>query len=194
MNPASNLFLIGPMGAGKSTVGRRIAEALGMRFVDLDVEIEREAGCRISELFARDGEAGFRERESALLLQLAAEDGIVLATGGGTVLAPANRKLLAARGFVIYLSVPVHLQLERLARDQSRPLLQGPDRERRLRQLAAQRNPIYRELADLTVSANRCGPAVSSRRCLAALGRYWQALPPARFPESLLAELEGCAR
>jgi shikimate kinase len=194
MNPASNLYLIGPMGAGKSTVGRRLAEALGMRFVDLDAEIEREAGCRISEIFAREGEPAFRARESAALARTGAEDGIVLATGGGAVLAPANREMLAARGFVVYLAVPVDLQLERLARDESRPLLQSPDRERRLRTLAAERNPIYRELADLTVSANRAGPGPTCRRCLAALGHYWQPLPPARFPESLVEELDGRAR
>ncbi|GMU42093.1 MAG: shikimate kinase [Xanthomonadales bacterium] len=174
MNPASNLFLVGPMGAGKSTVGRRIAHALGLRFVDLDRVIEEEAGSSIALIFEMQGEAAFRVRESETLARLVAQDGIVLATGGGSVLAEGNRRLLRERGYVLWLEAPVELQLERLARDRTRPLLRAPDRARRLHDLAQVRDPIYRELADLTIAADRAGPGATARRALIALERCWQ--------------------
>lgn len=174
MNPSANLFLVGPMGAGKSTVGRRIARALGLRFVDLDQAIEEEAGSSIALIFELQGEAAFRARESATLARLAGDQGLVLATGGGSVLAEGNRRLLQERGFVLYLEAPVELQLERLARDRSRPLLRGPDRVQRLRELAQARDPLYRAVADLTITADRAGPGATARRALAALERHWQ--------------------
>lgn len=174
MKTSPNLYLIGPMGAGKSTVGRRMARALGLQFVDLDQVIEHEAGSSIPLIFELESEPGFRQREHAALAKMTALDGIVLATGGGSVLAEANRQLLRDRGFVVYLEAPVELQLERLARDHSRPLLQAPDRAQRLRNLAAQRNPIYRELADLVIAADRAGPGATARRALAALRHHWQ--------------------
>jgi shikimate kinase len=177
MKSSRNLYLIGPMGAGKSTVGRRLARAFDLRFVDLDQVIEDETGSSITLLFELQGEAAFREREAAALERLAALDGIVLATGGGSVLVPGNRQRLRERGFVLYLEAPVELQLERLARDQSRPLLRAPDRVQRLRDLAAARNPIYRELADLTIPADRAGPGATARRALAALRNHWQPQP-----------------
>ncbi len=179
MNPSSNIFLIGPMGAGKSTVGRRIARALGLRFVDLDAVIENEVGSSIPLIFELQGEAAFRARESETLRRVCEENGIVLATGGGSVLAEDNREVLRRRGFVVYLEAPVDLQLERLARDHTRPLLRTPDRAQKLRELAAARNPIYRELADLQVSADRAGPGATARRALAALQRHWQPLTAA---------------
>lgn len=184
MKATSNLYLIGPMGAGKSTVGRRLARALGLRFVDLDQVIESESGSSIPLLFELQGETAFRERESAALARVTELDGIVLATGGGSVLAETNRQQLAARGFVLYLEAPIELQLERLARDHSRPLLRAPDRAQRLRDLAAQRNPIYRQLADLTIPADRSGPGSTARRALAALKSHWQPLLPASASES----------
>ena len=186
MNPSSNLFLIGPMGAGKSTVGRRLARALQMRFVDLDQVIEAETGSSIALLFEIQGEAAFRERESAALARTAELDGIVLATGGGSVLAPANRAVLGQRGFVLYLEAPVELQLERLSRDHSRPLLRAPDRAQRLRDLAETRNPIYRELADLVVAADRSGPGATARRALAALRERWQSTATVRQGDSVV--------
>lgn len=176
MNPSSNIFLIGPMGAGKSTVGRRIARALGLRFVDLDQVIENDAGSSIPLIFELQGESAFRARESETLRRVCVEDGIVLATGGGSVLAEDNREVLRRRGFVVYLEASVDLQLERLARDHTRPLLRTPDRAQKLRELAAARNPIYRELADLQISADRAGPGATARRALAALQRHWQPL------------------
>lgn len=185
MNPSTNIILIGPMGAGKSTVGRRIAKALGLRFVDLDEVIEDAAGSSIPLIFELQGEAGFREREAEALRRVCADDGIVLATGGGSVLAPQNREVLHRRGFVVYLEAPVELQLERLARDQTRPLLRTPDRAQKLRELAAARNSIYRELADLQITADRGGPGATARRALAALQRHWQ---PAAITETVDAK------
>jgi len=175
MNHANNLYLIGPMGAGKSTVGKRLARALDMRFVDLDQVIEAQAGVSIPMLFELHGELGFRERESAALAESCSLDGVVLATGGGSILASKNREILRTRGFVLYLEAPVELQLERLSRDQSRPLLRAPDRVARLDELAQLRNPLYRELADLTVTADRGGPSATARRALVALKTHWTA-------------------
>lgn len=174
MNPSANIFLVGPMGAGKSTVGRRLARALGLRFVDLDQVIEEETGSSIALIFELQGEAAFRARESAALARVAAQDGVVLATGGGSVLAEDNRRVLRERGFVLYLEAPVELQLERLARDHTRPLLRAPDRAQRLRDLAQARNPVYRALADLVIAADRAGPGATARRALAALQGRWQ--------------------
>jgi len=109
----------------------------------------------------------------------------VLATGGGSVLAPVNRELLTQHGFVLYLEAPIELQLERLARDTSRPLLRAPDRGQRLRELAQERNPIYRQLADLVIPADRAGPGATARRATAALRNCWQPSPPARIPEAI---------
>lgn len=149
MNPASNLFLVGPMGAGKTTVGRHIAELFRLPFLDLDQEIEARTGAAVSLIFELEGEAGFRRREGAMLEALATRQGIVLATGGGAVLAAANRELLARRGFVVWLDAPVEAQLARLERDRQRPLLQSPDRRERLERMAAERNPLYADVADL---------------------------------------------
>jgi shikimate kinase len=172
MSTRRNLFLIGPMGAGKSTVGRRLARHLDMRFVDLDQMIETETGSSIALLFEIEGESAFRQREAATLARATELEGIVLATGGGSVLDPSSQQLLRDRGLVIYLEAPVELQLERLARDRTRPLLRAPDREQRLMNLASARNPIYRSLADLTIIADRSGPGSTARRTLAALHRH----------------------
>lgn len=151
MNPAPNLFLIGPMGAGKTTIGRRIADQLQLPFHDLDHVIEAQTGATIALIFELEGEAGFRRRECAALAGMAALDGVVLATGGGAVLDADNRALLAKRGYVVYLETAVDIQIARLARDRKRPLLAAPDRRERLEQMAAVRNPLYRSIADLTV-------------------------------------------
>ncbi len=149
MNPAPNLILIGPMGAGKTSIGQRLAKRLELRFVDADVELEAVTGATVNLIFELEGEAGFRQREQALLAELCAGQGKVIATGGGAVLDPDTRRVLAASGFVVYLETDVERQLQRLARDRSRPLLRGPDRRERLRVMAAQRGPLYREIADL---------------------------------------------
>lgn len=178
MNPAPNLFLIGPMGAGKSTVGRHVAERLQMPFVDLDHEIESHTGAAIPLIFELEGEAGFRERERALLAGFAARDGIVLATGGGAVLDARNRQALRGRGFVVWLDADVEAQLARLARDRQRPLLRAPDRRERLLEMAALRNPLYAEIADLHLpsSAHR-NSAQAAHDLLARLHAQWRRTP-----------------
>ncbi|HSQ07615.1 MAG TPA: shikimate kinase AroK [Chromatiaceae bacterium] len=152
-----NIFLVGPMGAGKSTIGRQLAESLSFSFRDSDHEIQRRTGVDISTIFEYEGEAGFRERERQVIVELAQEDGIVLATGGGAVLLPENRQVLAARGLVIYLYCSPEQQFSRTARDRNRPLLQTEDPKARLEALMEERDPLYRQIADLVVSTEKRG-------------------------------------
>ena len=175
MNPAPNLFFVGPMGAGKTTIGRRAAELLGLPFFDLDHVIEEHCGADIPLVFELEGETGFRHRESTLLAEFAVRDGVALATGGGAVLAEENRRLLKERGFVVYLETTIDEQLKRLARDRKRPLLAAPDRRERLQSLAAQREPLYREIADLTLAAGHNATVHQAAQRLATILRErWQ--------------------
>ena len=154
MNPAPNLILIGPMGAGKTCIGRRLAERFTLDFVDVDQAIVEAAGAgipTISSMPAKPVSATMNARPRPAL----EGRGQLVSTGGGAVLDPDNRALIAQRGFVVYLRVSVAAQLERLARDKGRPLLQRPDREQVLHDLAAHRDPLYRELADLTLDTDR---------------------------------------
>ena len=151
----TNIFLVGPMGAGKSTVGRQLARALKKRFIDSDKAIEERTGASIALIFDVEGEEGFRKREQAMIDELSALDGIVLATGGGAVLGETNRANLMSRGYVVYLSAPVELLVERTARDRSRPLLQTADPARRVSELLAERDPLYRDVADTVVQTDR---------------------------------------
>ncbi len=139
------------MGAGKTTIGKRLARSLRRRFVDCDHEIERRTGATIPLIFEIEGEAGFRARERRVIEDLTQEPDSVLATGGGAVLDPVNRELLASRGLVVYLHAPIELLVARTRNDTNRPLLQNGNRGQRLRELMAQREPLYREIADLTV-------------------------------------------
>lgn len=155
-----NVFLIGPMGAGKSTIGRLLAKELKYSFKDSDREIEARTGADIPWIFDVEGEDGFREREEAMIAELAVEEGIVLATGGGVVMREANRRALSAGGLVVYLCTSVEQQLQRTAKDRQRPLLQTSDPEKVLRELMAKRDPLYREIADLIVETDHRGPKV----------------------------------
>lgn len=146
-----NLFLVGMMGAGKTTVGRILARRLRRRFVDSDHEIERRCGVRIPVIFDIEGEAGFRQRESQVIAELTAIEGIVLATGGGAVLAEENRRCLASRGTVVYLHALPETLYARICHDRNRPLLATPDPLGRLRDLYAERDPLYRSVADIVV-------------------------------------------
>ena len=157
MNPAANLYLVGPMGAGKTSIGRRLAETLGWPFIDLDHAIEERSGASVALTFEIEGEAGFRRRESDLLAELVQRRGIVLSTGGGAILAPGNRELLRANGFVLWLDTDIESQLARLRHDRKRPLLGVEDRRARLEQLAIERNPLYAESADLRVASTGHG-------------------------------------
>ncbi len=151
----NNIFLVGLMGAGKTTIGRLLARRLGMHFVDSDHEIEARTGASIPWIFEIEGEASFRRREADMIRELTGQHGIVLATGGGAVLDPANRALLAERGTVIYLRASVNSILARTSHDKNRPLLQTADPRKKLEDLTAQREPLYREIADLVIDTGR---------------------------------------
>jgi shikimate kinase len=152
-----NIFLVGPMGAGKSTVGRQLAEGLGLEFRDSDQEIQRRTGVDIPTIFEFEGEEGFRNRERQVIDELTGEDGVVLATGGGAVVREENRRDLTSRGVVIYLQCSPEQQYARTSRDRNRPLLHTADPLERLRALMAERDPLYRQVADMVVSTERRG-------------------------------------
>ncbi|MFO7639823.1 MAG: shikimate kinase AroK [Candidatus Competibacteraceae bacterium] len=147
-----SIFLIGPMGAGKTTIGRRLALALRREFLDSDQEIEQRAGASIPLIFDLEGESGFRLREKAVIAELTQRPEIVLATGGGAILDLENRRCLTGRGLVVYLRASVDEQLRRTRQDDNRPLLQTADPRARLAELFEQRDPLYREAADWTIS------------------------------------------
>lgn len=148
---SGNIILVGPMGAGKSTIGRQLARALGRKFYDSDREIEKRTGVSISWIFEMEGEAGFREREQRVIEELVELENIVLATGGGAVLAEENRRTLRKSGLVIYLSASLEQLYRRTAKDKKRPLLQTDDRQQKIRDLVKQRDPLYREVADIVL-------------------------------------------
>lgn len=137
------------MGSGKTTIGRILAREFDLAFHDCDQELERQTGASVNLIFDVEGEAGFRERETALLRTLVRQQGVLVATGGGAVTRKINRDLLRENGFIVWLKTSVDQQLARLSHDKSRPLLQTPDRRARLERLAAERNPLYQDLADL---------------------------------------------
>lgn len=157
MSKRDNLFLVGLMGAGKTTVGRLLARHYGFAFHDSDHEIEARTGVRIPVIFEIEGESGFRRREEAVIADLTALTGIVLATGGGAVLSAANRARLRSNGTVIYLRSTPERLFERTRHDRNRPLLQTEDPLGKLRDLYQQRDPLYREVADVIVDTGRQG-------------------------------------
>lgn len=171
-----NIFLIGLMGAGKTSVGRLLARRLGKTFYDCDQEVERATGVRIPVVFEIEGESGFRAREARMLADLVQRANIVLATGGGAVLSAHNRRLLAAHGTVVYLRAAAQDLWQRTRHDRNRPLLQGPDPLAKLTDLYAERDPLYREIADVIIDTGN-----------QSLGTLAQEL------EHKLAELRGTA-
>ncbi|ACO80639.1 shikimate kinase [Azotobacter vinelandii CA] len=169
-----NVILVGPMGSGKSTIGRLLAKELRLAFKDSDKEIEQRTGADIPWIFDVEGEAGFREREQAMIGELCASDGIVLATGGGAVLRSENRAALRSGGRIVYLHASVAQQLERTSRDRNRPLLHSADPGRVLSDLMLVRDPLYREIADLVVETDERPPRMVVEEILDRL----HTLPP----------------
>lgn len=158
MISVENIILVGPMGAGKSTIGRLLAKELRLPFRDSDKEIEQRTGASIPLIFDVEGESGFREREHAVITDICQMQGVVLATGGGAVLRQDNRWVLRDGGRVIYLCTSVEQQLDRTSRDRNRPLLQAPNPREILVGLMAVRDPLYREIADIIVETDERPP------------------------------------
>jgi shikimate kinase len=165
-----SVFLIGPMGSGKTAVGRALASRLALPFVDSDAEVESRTGVDIAYIFEREGEEGFRIRERDVIDELTQLTAVVLATGGGAVLLPENRERLAARGTVVFLDTTVEQQLERTRNTRHRPLLVGTDRRARLEELARIRDPLYREIAAITIRTDGRVPAAIAGDIARALG------------------------
>jgi shikimate kinase len=164
-----NIFLIGPMGAGKSTIGRQLAQMLHLDFLDSDSEIERKTGADIAWVFDVEGEEGFRNREQEMLDELTKKHGIVLATGGGAVIRQENRTHLSARGIVVYLKTSVQKQLARTLKDKRRPLLQTDDPQSVLETLAENRNALYEEAADYIIETDEQSAKVVASQIIALL-------------------------
>lgn len=163
MTVSGNIFLIGPMGAGKSTIGRHLASLLKLEFVDADHEIEKRTGAGIPLIFEIEGEDGFRKRESAAIDELTRKKNIVLATGGGAVLSADNRQALRSRGTVVYLRASIDILVERTRRDRNRPLLQTDDPRARLEEIMKMREPLYLETAHVIVDTDRRSPQAVAR-------------------------------
>ena len=164
-----SVFLVGPMGSGKSAVGKALAKLRGQRFVDSDAEIERRTGVDIAYIFEKEGETGFREREREVVDDLTQRPGIVLATGGGAILLPENRSRLAGRGLVVYLEASIAQQVERTQHGRHRPLLLNTDPAARLAELMAVREPLYRQIAHLNVPTDRRKVQAVAEHILASL-------------------------
>ena len=163
------VFLVGPMGAGKTTIGKYLAQQLRLQFADTDSEIERRTGADIPWIFEIEGEEGFRSREQQVVEEMTDWNDYVLATGGGVVMRAENRRALASRGFVIYLHATIDEQVRRTQKDKRRPLLQTGDPEQTLRELMAIRDPLYREIADHVINTDGCSPKTVAQRLVKEL-------------------------
>lgn len=164
-----NIFLIGPMGAGKTTAGKELAKTLDMAFVDSDHEIEQRTGASIPLIFELEGEAGFRTRECAMIGELTQRENIVLATGGGAILDKTNRMHLGSRGFVVYLRANLEQLFNRTAKDPHRPLLKTSDPKAKLRELMESRASLYEEVANLTLDTDGHTPKWLVKKIISAL-------------------------
>jgi shikimate kinase len=168
-----NIYLIGPMGSGKTTIGRLIAKDLGYEFHDCDEDIEKITGASVNLIFDIEGEAGFRQRETKMLQQISKKKRLLVATGGGVVTRAENRKLLRRSGLVVWLNTSVTQQIERLSHDKSRPLLRTANREELLTKLAAERNPWYAKIADLSFMSPNRHSGYSARSLCKLINDYW---------------------
>lgn len=171
MKHTGNIFLVGPMGAGKSTIGRLLAKSLGLQLYDSDKEIELKTGVSIPMIFEYEGEAGFRKREAEALAALTAMSPVILATGGGSVILPENQQLLRQRGFVVYLQCAVDKQFERTHKDVNRPLLNTTDPKARLEELYQARDPLYRSVADLIIDTGQYSSRSAVRQIIKAFNK-----------------------
>lgn len=165
-----NVFLVGPMGAGKSTIGRHLADELHLEFFDSDQEIERRTGADIAWIFDLEGEDGFRKREETIIEDLTDKQGIVLATGGGSIVSKAVRNRLSARGIVVYLQTTIDKQVARTQRDKRRPLLQNDDPEAVLIALGEERNPLYEEVADYVIETDEQSARAVANQIISKIG------------------------
>ncbi|WP_113907558.1 shikimate kinase AroK [Aliidiomarina celeris] len=166
-----NIFLVGPMGAGKSTIGRQIAKSLHLDFFDSDTEIERRTGADISWVFELEGEEGFRVREEKVIEEITENMGIVLATGGGSIISKENRNRLSARGIVVYLKTTIDKQVARTERDKKRPLLANAENPREvLESLAQEREPLYEEIADIVIQTDEQSAKIVAGQIIEKLG------------------------
>jgi shikimate kinase len=175
-----NVFLIGPMGSGKTSIGKHLAKMLKLNFHDCDQEIEHATGASVNLIFDVEGEEGFRLRENQMLRQLTTKTGILIATGGGVVCNEENRRLLRSRGFVVYLKTSVENQLKRLSQDRNRPLLQAEDKAQRLMDLARARNPLYDDTADLVFTTGNSSVYESAKELSIAIQQHVDPLKPER--------------
>jgi shikimate kinase len=172
MKQPVNLFLVGLMGAGKTTIGRQLARRLKLTFIDSDHEIETRTGANIPWIFDIEGEKGFRKRERDVIDELTQQDGVVLATGGGAVLDKRNRNHLSERGIVVYLHTSIEQLVKRTAKDRNRPLLQTGDPRARLEELLTERDPIYREIADLVVETDNRNVLATVKAILSGISKF----------------------
>lgn len=161
----TNIFLVGPMGAGKTTIGKLLASELGFDFIDSDREIEKRAGADVSWIFDVEGEEGFRKRERNIIADLAEGSRAVIATGGGAVLSENTRKLMQSHGFTVYIHAPLKILLERTSQDKSRPLLQVKDPESKFKKILEERQSLYQEVANLELSSHN----LSSKQIVAEI-------------------------
>ncbi|WOG29294.1 shikimate kinase AroK [Endozoicomonas sp. 8E] len=169
--PLRNIYLVGPMGAGKSTIGRMLAKELGLPFFDSDHEVEARSGAEIPWIFDVEGEEGFRQREIQVIQDLCSRQGIVLATGGGAVTRLENRQQLGTSGVVVFLKASVAAQLVRTEKDKKRPLLQRPDREQVLTQLLNERAPLYSCIADIELDTELLSPKALINEIIRTVGK-----------------------
>ncbi|MDH5632436.1 MAG: shikimate kinase AroK [Gammaproteobacteria bacterium] len=169
MNMPGNIFLIGPMGAGKSTIGRHLAGMTRKTFLDADKELESRTGASIPLIFEIEGEDGFRKRETGIIDELTRLKDLVLATGGGAVLAEDNRRMLHSRGTVVYLAASIDTLVERTRHDKNRPLLQNTDRRKKFEELMAVRDPLYRQEADYIIDTDNRSPQSVAREIVKQL-------------------------
>lgn len=169
----ANIYLVGLMGSGKTTIGRILAKRLGLSFMDTDREVEDRTGVSIPTIFEIEGEDGFRKRESQVVEDCSRMSNLIVATGGGVVMRPENRENLANSGLVVYLNVPPHILYERTRADKNRPLLKVDDPLTKLKQLFAQRDPLYRQVADLVIDGGRINAQGVMLQLLKEFGDQW---------------------